>query len=166
MFLIIYNQNEHFKLTSTHVLRLFNMLRANLLCMLLIIWAGLILGVSFIATPAKFMVPSLSLPLALEIGKKTFHIFNKIEWIVFLLVVICGATTNISLGKWFFIGSLLILLLLESLWLLPYLDLRANQIIAGEPSSPSTYHTIYIIFESLKIIFALAGSIWIFNWTK
>lgn len=137
--------------------------RPTWLCALLIIWAGLILGVSFIATPAKFMAPHLSMPVAMEVGKATFHVFNKVEWGICLLIVLGSAKTNASWGRWFFTGSLLFLLLLESFWLLPCLDVRADQVIAGKLASPGIYHSIYISFEILKIILALAGAKWLCN---
>jgi len=138
-------------------------LKPTLLCALLIIWAGLILGVSFIATPVKFMAPHLSMPVALEIGKATFHVFNKVEWGICALIILCSAKTNASLGKWFFTGGLLGLLSLESFWLLPCLDIRADEVIAGKLASPSLYHSIYIGFEILKIILAFAGAKWLSN---
>jgi hypothetical protein len=42
-----------------------------------ILWLGLLLGVSFLATPAKFLAPSLALPVALDVGRHTFAVFNK-----------------------------------------------------------------------------------------
>lgn len=46
-------------------MRNFNILSQLLLAVL---WAGLLLGVSFLATPVKFLAPSLSLPVALDVG--------------------------------------------------------------------------------------------------
>ena len=37
------------------------------------LWAGLVLGVSFVATPVKFLAPSLSLADALAVGRVTFE---------------------------------------------------------------------------------------------
>jgi hypothetical protein len=46
-----------------------SMTKLPFLSVLFILWAGLILGVSFIATPVKFMAQHLTMPVALEIGK-------------------------------------------------------------------------------------------------
>lgn len=54
----------------------------------LFIWAGALIGVSFIATPAKFLVFSLDLSVALQIGQITFYIFNKFEWFCWTLLLI------------------------------------------------------------------------------
>lgn len=131
---------------------------------MLILWAGLMLGVSFIATPVKFMAPHLTLPVALEIGKVTFQVFNKVEWSIFTLTLLSLIPSGGNSIKWFSIGGLFILLFLQTFWLLPYLNIRADQIIAGEPANPGVHHWLYISFESLKIIIAL-GSVWCLkNW--
>jgi hypothetical protein len=46
---------------------------------LLLLWAGLSAGVAFLATPAKFMAPSLSLPVALDVGRHTFRVYNDVD---------------------------------------------------------------------------------------
>lgn len=42
-------------------------------------WAGFLAGVSFLATPVKFLAPSLTLPVALDVGRQTFFAFNRSE---------------------------------------------------------------------------------------
>lgn len=55
----------------------------NILSLLLLatLWAGLLLGVSFLATPVKFLAPSLSLPVALAllgiIVWRICHLINR-----------------------------------------------------------------------------------------
>ena len=65
-----------------------------------LIWAGLILGVSFIATPVKFQAPHLTMPVALEVGKATFHLFNMIKWGVIIAVEILKLILTI-IAAWF-----------------------------------------------------------------
>src|SRR5665648_1182454 len=55
------------------------------------VWIGMLVGVSFLATPAKFLAPSLTLPVALDVGRHTFSVFNRVEWafsVVLLLFVL------------------------------------------------------------------------------
>src|SRR5690606_28813635 len=44
-----------------------------------LVWLGALLGVSFLATPVKFLAPTLTMPVALDVGRQTFHWFNRIE---------------------------------------------------------------------------------------
>jgi hypothetical protein len=137
------------------------MLKFSFLFVLLVLWAGLILGVSFIATPVKFMAPHLTMSVALEIGRATFHVFNKIEWGICLAVILLTANIYGNSIKWFIVGGLVSLLLLETFWLLPALDIRAIQIISGEAGNPGILHLFYIIADILKIAIALIGGYWI-----
>ena len=59
------------------------------------LWLGLQIGVAFLATPTKFLAPSLSLPVALDVGRQTFYVFNKVEWVmeaVLLLMLLNGGS--------------------------------------------------------------------------
>ncbi len=123
--------------------------------MLYLIWAGLILGVSFIATPVKFQAPNLTMPVALEVGKATFHLFNPIEWVIIIaIIILTGIAPNLS-QKWDLIFLLLPLLLAQTFWLLPALDIRADAVIAGTPPNPNHLHWIYIIMELSKLLITL-----------
>jgi hypothetical protein len=46
---------------------------------LALVWAGTLFGVSFLATPVKFLAPSLTLPVALDVGRQTFGVFSLVE---------------------------------------------------------------------------------------
>jgi len=37
------------------------------------VWMGIVIGVSFLATPVKFTADSLTRPVALDVGRATFH---------------------------------------------------------------------------------------------
>ncbi len=116
-----------------------------------ITWLGLVLGVSFIATPVKFQAPSLSLPVALEIGRATFGLFSKIEWGVALLLVLSllgCRRRNLSL---LFCTGLVAILMAETFWLLPLLDARVEAIILGTPSPADWHHFLYVGLEIIKI---------------
>ncbi|MGE3148261.1 MAG: DUF4149 domain-containing protein [Pseudorhodoplanes sp.] len=114
------------------------------------IWFGMLIGVSFLATPAKFLATSLTMPVALDIGHHTFAIFNKVEWllaIVLLLTVLAGHRTWLGMGL-----ALLAILLVaaETFWLLPLLDQRVAVIIAGQQPPPSELHNLYVACETAK----------------
>ncbi len=123
-----------------------------------IFWSGLLFGVSFVATPVKFQAPHLTMPIALEVGKATFHIFNKIEWIMLVLTIISAYLHRLHILKCYLIVILTVLMLLESFWLLPLLDMRADLVIAGAPAVPGTLHWLYIIADVIKLIVLLVGA--------
>ncbi len=125
---------------------------------LYILWAGLLLGVSFISTPAKFMAPNLTMPVALEVGKATFHLFNKVEWGIMGLTLLAAYFDGSGILHWWLAGVLAVLMALETFWLLPVVDIRADLVIAGESVYSGKPHLFYIIADILKITTLLAGS--------
>lgn len=127
----------------------------------LTLWAGLLLGVSFIATPVKFMAPNLTMPIALEVGKATFHLFNKVEWVMLVLTILVAYLHGLVPLRWWLVGFLAIIMAAETFWLLPALDIRADMVIAGEPATPGKLHWLYIIADVLKLIALLTGAWWI-----
>ncbi|WP_244500859.1 hypothetical protein [Methyloceanibacter marginalis] len=116
------------------------------------VWIGMLVGLSFIATPAKFLAPSLTLPVALDVGRHTFSVFNRVEWafsvvlLLFVLVRPCGWIS--AFGA--IVAALVVAI--ETLWLLPLLDARVGLIIAGEHPAPSQHHTLYIGLEAAKVV--------------
>ena len=123
----------------------------SLVCWL---WAGVVLGVSFIATPAKFLAPSLSLPDALEVGRATFYVLRWIEcgFVVLLIAALLITFANIKLNVWFSIIAVILCLLVNYVGLQPALDERTKLIIAGEAITQSSQHKAYIVIEMIKLI--------------
>lgn len=116
------------------------------------LWAGLLIGVCFIATPAKFMAPSLSLPVALDVGRQTFLVFNRFEIGVAVVLLVSLAWHR---GTWFAVGLgivMLVCVLAETIWLLPLLDARVTIIIAGGVPPRSSLHQFYIGIECIKLL--------------
>jgi hypothetical protein len=116
------------------------------------IWLGMLVGVSFLATSAKFLAPSLTLPVALDVGRHTFAVFNQVEWAfaaISLLIFVIGARA------WTIGAALAVtvaLLLAETVWLLPVLDARVGMIIAGQQPPPSQLHILFITFEAIRVV--------------
>ncbi len=130
----------------------------TLLPAIYLIWAGLILGVSFIATPVKFQAPHLTMPVALEVGKATFHLFNKIEWAVMAMASVLTAFLPYTRRKWLALVPLVTILIAQSFWLLPILDGRADAVIAGALPEPGHHHWVYIVLDVIKILLTLVAA--------
>jgi hypothetical protein len=58
---------------------------------ILFLWAGLSLGVASIATPAKFLAPSLPMVQVLDVGRWTFPVLALIEWGLVVAVAVLVA---------------------------------------------------------------------------
>lgn len=115
-------------------------------------WAGMLAGVSFLATPVKFQAVSLSLPVALEVGKVTFWTFSRVEWGLALVLVVVAVFSKRS--RLVSLSSVLVAMIvaLEALWLLPVLDARVDAVISGTPLSRSPHHMLYAVAEGAKLL--------------
>lgn len=124
-------------------------------------WIGLIIGVSFIATPAKFLSPSLSLPDALEVGRATFGVFRWVDLLMMLVIIVLQIRQRSSNAILACVVILVALLCAQYLVLLPILDNRVAQIVSGAPTADSNMHMLYIGVELSKI--AILGAICYYN---
>ena len=105
-----------------------------------LIWLGMLIGVSFLATPVKFVVHDLSLPVALQVGQATFALFARVEWVLAAgLRLRSGRRAACCLAFAVFIAAALA----QAVWLLPALDARIAEIVAGGAPPPSPHHTFY-----------------------
>ena len=119
------------------------------------LWLGLLIGVSFLATPVKFQASSLTLATALEVGQATFTLFTRVEWglvVLLALAVAWAGRANAGRGLWIGVGLLALVLAAQSLWLLPVLDIRVARIIAAETPPPSPHHWFYVMLETGKLL--------------
>ncbi|MDE0067786.1 MAG: DUF4149 domain-containing protein [Acidimicrobiaceae bacterium] len=126
------------------------------------VWLGLVLGVSFLATPVKFRAKSLTRPVALDVGRTTFHAFGKLEWVFSLVLVVITVQVRDSLEPvdWFLVALVLVIVVGQALWLIPRLDVRVAAIIAGEEVSRSHLHSVYAGAEFVKALALLLLGAW------
>lgn len=117
------------------------------------LWLGFVGAISFMEAWLKFRAPGITLPLGLGIGRLVFHALNIIEW-----VLLAGILVNLYLRHgftyqsyflWLVIPS--VILILQTVWVLPTLDARAELHIQGELVPPSKIHLVYVVFEILKV---------------
>ena len=116
------------------------------------VWAGIVIGVSFIATIAKFGAPSLTLPVALDVGAHTFAVLARIEWGLLALFAFLILVAGISRLRAVFFILLAAILLGEAFWLFPRLHARTVLVIAGQQLPPSPLHAISVAAESSKVV--------------
>ena len=122
-----------------------------------LIWLGMLIGVSFLATPVKFVVQDLTLPIALQVGQATFTLFSRIEWGLAILRV--GASAwgwREGALRVIFALSIAAVVLMQAVWLLPALDARVALIVAGETPPASAHHTLYAALEAAKALMLIA----------
>ena len=124
------------------------------------LWVGFVCAISFMESWLKFKAPGVDIPTGLGIGRLVFSTLNKVEWFFAVAIVF---SMFISKSNLFMLQNLafffpILALMLQTFWLLPVLDHRAQLLIRGESVQPSNIHFYYIVLEMLKV-----GSLIIFS---
>jgi len=117
---------------------------------LVFIWAGLLVGGSLIAAPAKFQVASLSLTTALEIGQVTFRWVGIAEAVLAFTLILSVLILK-SRSAWPVVIPIG-LLALQRLAIFPALDARTVAIINGGNVGESNLHIVFVVLEIFKIL--------------
>ena len=116
------------------------------------IWFGITAGVSLLATPVKFTAATLTRPVALDVGRVVFAALNKVEFVALIILLIVVRMTGKARSLWAFCGVLTLILMAQSVWLLPELGARTDLIIAGIEPAPSIAHAAYSTLELSKLL--------------
>lgn len=118
------------------------------------LWTGFVCAISFMEAWLKFRAPGVTLPLGLGIGRIVFAALNKVEWVFAIAIVLTMLLAKYPVLTWknspFFIAVLL--LVIQTAWLLPALDHRAQLHIDNLSVPPSNLHFYYVGAEAVKVI--------------
>lgn len=123
------------------------------------VWAGTIVGVSLISTPVKFQAPTLTMPVALEIGRYTFRLFANLELGFLVVILVAAAVVRPRRLTLFAIGAVAIQFMLQRFWLLPELDRGVSRILAGGPIVFSALHWLYAAFDVCKPVLLILAAV-------
>ena len=122
---------------------------------LAMLYAGALIGVSFIATPAKFISDGVPLPQLLLVGRATFGVFAVIEFILagalLLLAYKDGRALLLAIAVLAFICA-------QHFLIRPVLDTRLLDIVAGQEVPGSHWHHLYGALDLIKLIALLAAA--------
>lgn len=116
-----------------------------------IFWLGFFMAISFMEAPLKFTAPNLSMIEGLQIGKIIFGMLNHCEWIFLAVILITCFIKKPNKPETYLIIAVGVILILETVWLLPALDLDANRIINGKDVTGHGLHWFYVILEVIKV---------------
>jgi len=118
------------------------------------LWVGFIGAISFMEAWLKFQAPGITVPLGLGIGRLVFSALNKVEWVLALIIL-----GNFVVGKAHFSSPRTILyaipltlLVLQTVWLLPALNVRVELLLQGQEPENSYLHLYYEGMEICKVV--------------
>lgn len=122
-----------------------------------LLWGGVVIGSSFIATPAKFMAPDLTLPVALEVGRVTFHTLMYAE-VGLVVIGLALMTVSRNFKRWFWLPILLFAI--QWLVFMPLLDAQTVEVIKGHSASGPPWHLAFGALGFLKVVSLLGIGLW------
>lgn len=118
------------------------------------VWTGFIGAISFMESWLKFRAPNLTMPVGLSIGKLVFNALNKVEWAFAIIISVClfFYTSEIKSMLTTFFLIVVLILIVQTAWILPALNKRAKAIIRGKALPPSDLHWYYVSVEFIKLL--------------
>lgn len=123
------------------------------------LWIGLLVGLSFLETPLKFLAPGITVPLGLGIGRLVFTALAIAGWILLVaLTVTAVLSPRVSRSGWAMAGALWVVLAVQTLLIRPPLNARSDIVIAGGDPGTSWLHYAYVAAD-LAIVALLV--VWI-----
>lgn len=132
------------------------------------VWIGFVCAISFMEAWLKFQAPGIDLAIGLGIGKLVFAALNKVEWVlgISIFISLLLAKENFIKGTNLLYLFTMLILLVQSFWLLPALDERADLYIQQVDIGPSNLHFYYVAMEVLKVFCLTIFGIKLFKGNK
>lgn len=118
------------------------------------VWVGFVCAISFMEAWLKFRAPGITLPLGLGIGRLVFSALNKVELVLSIGILVSMLFSGLDSLKWKYVFFLVpfLIVITQTLWLLPALDARAEMHIQGLVVPPSNLHFYYVGAEFIKVV--------------
>ncbi|HEX2140442.1 MAG TPA: hypothetical protein VHG33_12100 [Woeseiaceae bacterium] len=119
------------------------------------VWFGVTAGISLLETPVKFTAPTVTRAVALDVGRVVFSALNKVELVLLILLLVLVRVSGRSRELFAPCAGLALILIAQSVWLLPELSARAQSIVAGVEPGASIAHAAYSLLEFTKLLLLL-----------
>ncbi len=130
------------------------------------VWFRMTAGISVLATPVRFSAETLAREVKFEVASIVFTALNKAELValVFFLIVI---RVSGAAARWWAVAGLLVLIVMaQSVFLLPELAARADMIVRGLEPPPSWVHGAYSTLELTKLAILFVTGVVALGWER
>lgn len=119
------------------------------------VWFGMTAGISLLETPVKFTAPLITREVALDVGRVVFAALNRVEIIALILLLVLVRVSGRSRQLLVPVCLLALIVIAQTIWLLPELSERAHLIAQGLEPGPSIVHGAYSALELIKLVLLL-----------
>jgi len=115
-----------------------------------LIWVGFIAAISFMEAWLKFRAPGVTLVTGLSIGNVVFGALNRVEIVLALLILAAILMQPFRWTEQLPYTLTVLLLIIQSVWLLPALSSRITIYAEGGTPPPSNLHQVFVGLEVIK----------------
>ncbi|MBB6462299.1 hypothetical protein [Flammeovirga kamogawensis] len=131
----------------------------NINIALIYLWIGFVCAISFMEAWLKFQAPGVTLKIGLGIGTLVFSALNGVE-ICFAVMLFADTSYRhikfpsvvVCRREYLYLSLPIFILLIQSVWILPELTIRAEKIINNIAVAPSYIHAVYGALEVIKVL--------------
>jgi hypothetical protein len=101
----------------------------------------------------KFRAMNVTLQIGLSIGRLIFDALNKVECVLLFIILtpILISKHKTTFSYLIYLAIPIVLLIIQTFWILPVLYERVEMILSGNEVSPSLLHFCYLIMEFIKV---------------
>lgn len=135
----------------------------QLIAIIAFLWAGMIIGISFLESWVKFRAPTLTKSIGLDVGRTVFSYFHKVQHGLAVLILLLIISVNASNASYCVLAGILSLLFIQSIFLLPILNERVSIILAGKTPAPSRVHAYFGMAEITKLALLIAFGVMMYR---
>ncbi|TYL53133.1 hypothetical protein [Agromyces mariniharenae] len=120
---------------------------------------GMIVAISFLEAPLKFLAPGITIPLGLGIGRLVFTALNSATGIVLVVLTLASLRPRPARAPLVLLASIWLVYLVEVAVIRPVLNRRSDLVLAGAQAPGTDWaHYAYIAADAalLALLVALA----------
>ena len=114
-------------------------------------WFGMTAGVSLLTVPVLFSSSAATRAVLLDVARVTFTALNKAELAALVILLVVVRMSGNARRWWAPCSVLALIMLLQTVWLLPELAERSRMILSGTEPPPSIAHAAYSTLELAKL---------------
>lgn len=121
-------------------------------------YGGLVTGVAFLATIAKFQTHHSTISQLVEIGWITFHWLHAVELPLIAILLLASIVSRV---RWSVSASVIVAVIwaAQQWWLFPILDKQTQTVINGGTPSDGSTHIIFAGLATVKLVVLVVAGI-------
>jgi hypothetical protein len=121
------------------------------------VWIGLLVALSFIETPLKFLAPDITVPLALGIGRLVLTAANIAGAVLLVAITVLSLVRpRVRRGALVVLGAIWVTFVVQVAVIRPPLNARTDIVVAGGDPGESSLHILYVIADVVILALLIA----------